>query len=138
MDGLDRLIAYIRSEAETHCRESARKSAEEVARIQAEYTQAQQDEYWNRIDAGSKETERRMERLNTLAEMEAKKQILATQQEMIAEAFALAAKQLSELPKSEFDGLLKRLDMKPGASASAIVARYKNELTPRVSSALFN
>jgi len=138
MNGVDKIIGYIRSEAESHCRESARKSAEEYQRIQAEYAQAQQDEYWNRIDAGTKETERRMERLNTLAEMESNKQLLATQQEMIAVAFELAAKKLGELPVSEYERLLKKLDLDPGSSASEVVARYKNELIPRVSSALFS
>ena len=138
MDGIDKLIAHIRLEAESNCRELSLKASDECERIRMEYAQAEQDEYWTRIDAGTKDTERRMERLNTLAEMEANKQLLATQQEMIAEAFSLAAKKISELPADEYDRLIKKLDLKPGAKAEDIVARYKNELSPRVSSALFN
>ena len=62
----------------------------------------------NRVDAGARETQRRMERLGTHAEMQANKQLLATQQEMIAEAFNLAAKQLSQLPAEDYMKLLKR------------------------------
>lgn len=138
MNGIDNIITNIRSEAELHCSELNAKASEECERIRAGYAQAEQDEYWSRIDAGTKDIERRMERLNTLAEMEANKQLLATQQEMIAEAFALAAKKISELPEDEYARLIERLDLKPGSKAEDVVARYKNELYPRVSSALFN
>jgi len=120
------------------CDETIRKAAEECERIKAQYVQAEQDEYWNMIDAGTKEAERRMERLNTLAEMEANKQILATQQEMIAEAFSLAAKRISSLPRRKYAELLSKLDLKPGANADEVVACFKSELAPRVASALFN
>lgn len=138
MNEIDNIIAHIRLEAESHCKELNAKAYEECERIRAEYAQAEQDEYWSRIDAGTKETERRMERLNTLADMEANKQLLATQQDMISEAFALAAKRISELPEDEYSRLANKLDLKPGAKAEDIVARYKNELSPRVASALFN
>ena len=137
MDGLEKVIEYIKTGTREECEEITRKASEECGRIRAEYAQAEQDEYWKSIDAGTKEAERRMERLNTLAEMEANKQLLATQQEMIAEAFELAAKKLLELPESEYSALLAKLNMKAGTSASEVVAKYKNELSPRVASVLF-
>jgi len=138
MNGLDRVIDYIKSEAAAQCEEITRYAAEECARLKSEYAQTEQDEYWKSIDVGTKEAERRMERLNTLAEMESNKQILATQQEMISEAFELAAKKLSELHKADYAALLNRLGMKSGTKPEEIVARYKNELSPRVASVLFN
>ena len=137
MNGIEKIIEHIRLQSEEQCRDITRKAFDECQRIKAEYAQAEQDEYWNRIDAGTKETEHRMERLKRLAEMESNKQILATQQEMIAEAFDLAVKKLAQLPKNQYSELLKRLDMKAGAGAGTIVERYKNELSPRVASALF-
>jgi len=137
MNGLDKLVEHIRIEAEVYCTELAKKAADDCEQIKADYAKAEQDTYWSSIDAGTKETERRMERLNTLAEMEANKQILATQQEMISEAFDLAAKKLQKLPKRDYAELLKRLDLKDGASAYDVVAGYKNELAPRVASVLF-
>lgn len=137
MNGLEKLTEYIKSETKAECEDITRKAAEECERIRAEYAKAEQDEYWNTINIGTKEAERRMERLSTLAEMEANKQVLATQQEMIAEAFDLAAKKLLELPEKEYSALLAKLNMKAGTNASDVVAKYKNELSPRVASVLF-
>jgi len=138
MNGIDKVIDHIKSEAAALSEEITRSAAEQCERLRAQYAQTEQDEYWKSIDAGTKEAERRMERLNTLAEMESNKQILATQQEMITEAFELAAKKLSELHKADYAALLNRLSMKSGTSPEDVVARYKSELSPRVASALFN
>jgi len=138
MNGMEKIIDFIRSESEAELREIAKKAGEECERIRAVYAAAEQDEYWNAIDAGTKETERRLERLNKLAEMEANKQILATQQEMINEAFALAAKKLKGLPKSDFEALLVKLGLGTECGADEIVSKYRSSLSNKVTSVLFN
>ena len=138
MDGLEGILEYISSEAAAECEQIARKAAEDCERVRLEYLKLEQEEYWKYIDAGTKETEQRVEKLNSLADKEANKLLVATQQEMVAEAYGLAAKRLKELPRQKYAELMSQHSLGPGGNAEDVVARYKPELTPRVTSALFN
>jgi len=138
LNGLDKLIDHIRAEAKAECEEISRNAASECAQIRTDYARMEQDEYWKSINAGSKETEQRHERLMNLADMEAKKMLLSTQQEMVDEAFALAAKKLSELPKREYSRLCASLSMGPNSEPEAIVEHYRAELSLKIVSALFD
>jgi len=138
MNGIDKILAYIKAESEAECEEISQNAAEECGRIRVDYVHLEQDEYWKHINSGSKETEHRHEQLKDLAAMEAKKKLLATQQEMVDEAFALAAKKLLELPKQEYTMLLKRLGMKANCSANDVVESFRKELSLKIVSALFD
>ena len=138
MDNLDSLIGYIKAKSETECMEIAQAAAVECKRVRAGYSKTEQDEYWKFIDAGSKETERRLERLNSLAGIEANKQILATQQEMVAKAFSLAALKIQELPEAEFAALIKRLRLKANSTAGEIVEKFEKLLSPTITAMLFD
>jgi V/A-type H+-transporting ATPase subunit E len=138
MNGIEKLIRHIRSEADEKCAEIANNAAEQCTHIRAEYARIEQEAYWKCIDAGTKETELRMERLRSLAEVEANKQILAMQDEMVSEAFALAAKKLRELPSDEYAAILKRLGMGAGSSVSDVIENYRSVLSPEVTSVLFS
>jgi len=109
MNGIEKILAHIKSESAAECEAIAKDAAEQCERIRAEYAKAEQDEYWKVFNAGSKEAERRLERLNSLAALESKKLVLATQQEMIAEAFEFAAKKLIELPEQVYIAFLANL-----------------------------
>ena len=138
MDGIEKVVAYIMSESDSECAEIAQNAAKERERIRARYSQIEQDEYWKCINAGSKETEQRHGQLSSLSAMEAKKQMLSTQREMVDEAFALAARKLRELPKKEYDKLLKKRSANPGCTAEDLVALYKDELSDKIVSVLFD
>jgi len=138
MSGIDKILAYIKAESLAECEEIQQSAEEECERIRAEYTHTKKDEYWKYIDTGSKETDHRREQLQNLAVMEAKKMLLSTQQEMVDEAFALAAKKLLELPKKEYAELLKRLAMDANSSADDIVERFRKELSLKIVSTLFD
>jgi len=140
MNGLENLIEHIKSGAVAECSGIAQEASNECTRIHDEYAQKEQDEYWARVRAGAKDTELRLEQLKTLAGQEANKQILATQQEMVGAAFALAAKKLRELPESDYSAILARLGAGAAADgkvAAALIAKYKEELSPSITSALF-
>ena len=109
MNGIDRILEHISSESEAECGAIAQSAAEECERIRQEYSKAEQDQYWELIDSGTKEAERRLERINSLAALESKKHVLATQQEMIVAAFDLAAAKLLELPEPEYIEFLAKL-----------------------------
>ena len=138
MNGIENVIARIKAESAAECEDIAQKSVEDCERIRAEYAQAEQDEYWKYLGAGAKDTEKRLEQLNDLAAQESKKQVLVTQQEMVEAAFALAAEKLRKLPGDEYQAILLRLNMKADASPSALLAKYKEKLSPSVLAALFD
>ena len=102
MNGIEKILAHIKSESEAECAEIERAAAEECERIRSEYAKTEQDEYRKLMDAGASEADRLLERLGSLAALESKKHVLATQQEMVSEAFECAAKKLLELPKNEY------------------------------------
>ena len=106
MNGIERILAHIKSESDAECAEIERAAVDECDRIRAEYAKTEQDEYRKLIDAGTKDAERRLERLGSLAALESKKHVLMTQQEMVAEAFEYAAKKLLQLPDSVYIAFL--------------------------------
>ena len=138
MDGLDKILEYIRAQTAAQCAEISNDAAMQCKQIRADYSRLEQDEYWEHINIGSKETEHRHEKLRNLAAMESKKKLLATQQEMVDEAFALAAKKLLELPEREYSRIRKRLGMDTQCSAEDIVEKYRTELSLKVVSTLFD
>ena len=199
MNGIDKILAHIKSESDTECGAIRLTAAEECEQIRAQYAKAEQDEYWKVFNAGSKEAVRRQERLLSLATLEAKKLVLATQQEMIAAAFELAARKFLELSDHEYTAFLAKLacdasltgketvflspadqtrigndvlnaansalskagktasltlsdktvdirgglilsdgDIEANCSIDALVAQYRNELSPRVAAELFD
>ena len=138
MEGLEKIISYIGSAYEAECAQIALDAEQECERINAEYSRVEQEEYWKAGDAGSRETERRMKRLKALCEAEAAKKIDETQQEMIDQAFALAAKKLRKIPRSQYALLLSGFKLGADTNPEEIVAKYRSVLAPGVKSVLFD
>jgi len=138
MRNIEKITEYIKTQTIAECEEISRTAAEDCERIRAEFNQAERDEYWKFIDIGTKEAERRLESLKELAAAEAKKQIDALQTEMLDEAFTLAAGQFLGLPGADYKKILKKLGIDTECGPDALLARYKDELTPDVISALFD
>ena len=138
MNGLDKIIEHIQSASYAECDEIAREAAAECGRIKADYSKLEQAEYWKYIDAGTREVKRHSEQLSALAQAEANKLIDATHRELIDEAFALAAKELLALSKSDYARLLSRFKLPPDTSAADVVSKFRNQLTQNVSSMLFD
>jgi len=134
MSSINKLIDYIKAESEAKCTEIARNTQEECGRIRAEYQRLEQDGYWKVVNAGSKETETRHNSLIELATNEANRQIISAQMEILDEAFKLAAEKIRELPDDEYKALLSRHGKD---NAEDLIAAYKEELTPEVTSALY-
>ena len=109
MNGIEKILEHISSESASECAAIAKDAAEECERVRAEYAKAEQDQYWELVNDGTKEAERRLERLNSLAALESKKHVLATQQDMIVAAFDLAATKILGLPGPEYVEFLAKL-----------------------------
>jgi len=138
MQGFEKIIDHIRNESEKECKEIAVKANEESKRIHSVYAQNEQVAYWNCVNNGSKEIEKRIEELSNLANGQAKKLINQTEQDMLDEVLALTAKKLSALPTRKYNELLTRLGIEQGCKPEYLVEHYRDELTPTVIAALFD
>ena len=102
MDNIEKVIEHIKTLSIAECGNIADQAAEDCRRLREEYSRTEQEEYWKAINAVTKETEQRLKKLSDLAAMEAQKQLDMLRQEMIGEAFALAAKKLLDLPAERY------------------------------------
>jgi len=138
MQGFEKIIEHIRNESERECKDIAVKANEESKRIQSVYSQQEQVAYWNCVNNGTKEIEKRFEELSDLAAAQAKKLINQLEQDMLDEVLALTASKLSTLPSRSYNELLNKLGIEQGCKPEYLVEHYRDELEPTVISALFD
>ena len=79
------------------------------AEIRADYDKQAQDQYWARVRDGVKACEDRVQRMGRLAEMEARKSVLALKQEMVDAAFAAALDKICTMPQADYVAYLAKL-----------------------------
>ena len=106
MNGIEKITAKLESEARAEIEAINAETAAKCEEIKKEYEKKAQDEYWKRVQAGTKSVENRVERLASAADMEAKKSILAFKQEMVSKAFDRAVQNISEMPREEYIAFL--------------------------------
>ena len=138
MQGIDKILEHIRAESEKECKDIALKANEESLRIRSVYSQKEQDAYWECVNKGSKEIEKRVESLSELAHDQAKKLLDATEQDALDDVLALTAKKLSALPSGKYNELLDKLGVEQGCRPEYLVEQYRDELKASVISALFD
>ena len=137
MTGIDKVVDYIKSETAAECLPISESCTAECRRLREVYFQAEQDAYWKVLGVGTKEAEQRLGELSRLAATEANRQIDALQQEMVGEAFSLAAEKLRDLPPDEFTKLLSKINAGKDNTPDSLVASFREELSHEVSTFLF-
>jgi len=91
-------IEKIKADAKAQCDEIIQKSEKQAG-----------EEYERLVKQGGLDAETRRQRLISVAELEAKKSVLAKKQELISAAFDRAVNMLCELPRDEYVSLLATL-----------------------------
>ena len=102
MNGIEKISARLVADAEAEIAALNDETKARCDEIRAEYEKRAQEEYQSRMAEGVRNAETRIQRLNSAAEMEAKKAILAFKQEMVAQAFETAAERLANLPEEQY------------------------------------
>lgn len=126
MIGIDKITARIEAEAAA---DAAR--IEDDARVQGDTIRAEgekraQERYWYKVREGVKAAEDRSQRLSKAANMEARKSVLASKQEIVAQAFDLAEEKLRALSG---DGYIEFLAVQ--AAGAAVTGREQIVLSAR-------
>ena len=109
MKGTEKIIAHIRADAETQSAEILARAEEQCAAIRADFEEKARERYNERLLAGEKACEDRVDSMDRIARMEAKKGLLALKQEMVSKSFELACEKLVNLPEADYVELLARL-----------------------------
>ena len=109
MKGTEKIIAHIRADAEAQSAAILAQAEQQCAAIRAEYEKKARESYNAKIRAGVKSCEDRVDSMDRIAQMEAKKGVLALKQEMVSRSFELAREKLVSLPAAEYSELLARL-----------------------------
>ena len=138
MQQFEKILQHIKTESERECKAVAVNANNECNSIRSEYSKKEQDAYWNYVNNGSLEIEKRTKQLTGLAAEEAKKMVHTTQQEMLDKVLYLTAKKLSALPSRKYNEILEKLGIEQGLKPEFLVEQFREDLTPSVTAALFD
>ena len=112
MKGTENIIAHIRDDAKAKADAVIAEAEKQCAELREEYNNKAKGVYVDVIRQGEKAGADLVESRDRIIGMEAKKEILALKQEMVAKAFETAQKRILTLPKEEYlnflTGLIKR------------------------------
>lgn len=116
MTGIEKITARIQADAKQEIDAvlaEAKGQAEEIAtHYDADAKQVEADT----LEKGQRRAEEIRQRLNSTAQMDAKKQELTVKQELLDKAFDLAYEKLLQLPEEDYVDLLAKLAVKASAS----------------------
>lgn len=128
MKGTEKIVAHIENNAKAEAQLILDKAAAKAKEVEESYNKAAQDEYWNMVRTGVKECEDSAQRLNRVAEMEAKKDILSLKQDMISKAFDMAQEKLASMEGQEYIDFLAKLAVEAaGAGNGEIVLNSRDK-----------
>lgn len=109
MNGIEKITDRIGEDARKEIKAVKAKAEAEAAEVLARYEAQAEKETDDILKRGNKSAEERVDRLGSVARLEAKKLTLAARQEILGRAFDLALEQLTNLPEDEYVKLLARL-----------------------------
>ena len=112
MKGTEKIIAHIGADAKAQADAILKEADEKCAGIRADYEKQAKEAYAERIRAGVKANQDRLDSMERLAKMEGRKAVLALKQDMVAESFDRACDQLVNLPAAEYGTFLAKLAVK--------------------------
>ena len=116
MKGTEKIIARIQADADAQAAEILARADARCAEIRETYEQKAKEAYAERIRAGVRENQDRLDSMERLANMEGRKAILALKQDMVARSFERAVEKLVTLPEAQYIALLTKLAV--GASVT--------------------
>ncbi|MBQ9388505.1 MAG: hypothetical protein IJU01_07685 [Lachnospiraceae bacterium] len=115
MKGTEKILSHIRTDADAQAAAIMEKARAEAGVIKADYDKKAQEAYDEAMSRAHAENDARIESMQRMSQMEAKKQTLALKQDMVSEVFQKALEMLSNLPADEYEEFLIRTAKAAGA-----------------------
>lgn len=109
MNGIEKLTGRILEDAEAQVKSIIGEAEDKADVILNNKRSEAEGIYQDKIRRGKLAAEQRVERLGSVAKLEAKKLILGTKQEMVSNSFDLALDKLTKLPERDYIKLLSSL-----------------------------
>ena len=116
MNGIEKITAKIRQDAEAEIARLNAETDEKIAAIQTQSAAQAEKERADILARGRKAADERLERLESAAQMEQRKLVLGAKQEVVGEAFEKAVEHLCTLPDVELVKLLTALAVEASAT----------------------
>ena len=116
MKGTEKIIAHIRSDAQERCDTILEQAEQQCTLIRTDYEKKARELYTDKIRAGVVETQDRVDGMDRIARMEAKKGVLALKQQMVSECFDKACGMLADLPAEQYTEVLAKLAAKASST----------------------
>ncbi len=135
MNGIEKITARIETDAKAEVAEILREAEEKAAAIREQYKAQAAAEAKAAEAAGKEAAQRQTERLESAAQMEAKKRLLAAKQACLNEAFSKAQEKLLALDEGEYAQLLARMAVKAaktGKEEILLNAKDRERVGPQV------
>lgn len=109
MNGIEKITARIAEDGKAENDALLAQARAQAAEITAKYQAQARAEAEEILDQGRKNAGERARHLDSMAQMECRKAVLAAKQDVIGEAFDLALKKLQALPTDQYVELLANL-----------------------------
>ena len=109
MKGTEKIIAHIQADARTQADELLMFAAVRTDDLTRSYREKAQAAGQEIIDKDLKESEERVESMSRIAQMEAKRKVLAMKQDLVGQCFDRAAQLIRSLPAEEYKAFLVKL-----------------------------
>lgn len=109
MKGTEKIIAHIQADSKTQADAILAQAEQQCAGIREDYEKRAKEAYGGKIRAGVQDCQDRVDSMERIARMEAKKGVLALKQEMVSRCFDRATELICALPEERYIALLAKL-----------------------------
>ena len=109
MKGTEKIIAHIQADAKAQADAILAQAEQQCASIREDFEKKASAAYGDKIRAGVKECQDKVDSIERIAQMEAKKAVLALKQEMVSASFDKARDMIVGLPKEQYAAFLAKL-----------------------------
>ena len=109
MKGTEKIIAHIRADAKAQVDAILAQAEQQCAGIRGDFDKQAAALYAERVRAGVKETQDKVDSAQRLAQMEGRKNLLAAKQELVSQSFRRAREQIVSLPEEQYVDFLAKL-----------------------------
>lgn len=126
MKGTEKIIAHIQADAKAQVDAILAQAEQQCAGIRGDFDKKAAEIYAERVRAGVKETQDRVDGTQRIARMEGRKNMLAAKQELVSRSFQKALEQIVSLPEDRYVDFLAKL-----AAQAAVTGDEEIILNPR-------
>ncbi len=109
MKGTEKIIAHIKADADAQVNAILAQAEQQCAGIRGDFDKQAAALYAERLRAGVKETQDKVDGEARIARMEGRKELLAAKQELVSRSFRKAQEQIVSLPEEQYVAFLAKL-----------------------------